>query len=287
MNGPKNSDLHMHSTASDGGYTPAELMEKCKKADLEIISLTDHDSVEGIDEAIRVGNDLGLQVIPGIEFSTKYKGKSVHILGYQFDWNDQNLRALLANQKQLRRERLDTIIQRLEAVGLHIQAQDVLKHVDGGSIGRPHVAKALIAAGYVSDVAEAFERYLAEGKPCYVEKSQEMTVQEAIDWIHRTGGVAVVAHPDYYGVDHDLIDWVRNWGLDGIEVYHRDHDKDAVIRYEKLCDEIDKQLGITLLRTGGSDFHHEDYGRVPEPLGLTRLDNHFAEILLQRNKINK
>ncbi|KHF40477.1 PHP domain-containing protein [Halalkalibacter okhensis] len=283
MNGQKNSDLHMHSTASDGGYTPGELMKKCKMVDLEIVSLTDHDSVEGIEEAIRVGNDLGLRVIPGIEFSTKYKGKSVHILGYQFDWKDQHLQTILANQKQLRRERLDTIIQRLEAVGLPIQAQDVLKHVDGGSIGRPHVAKALIEAGYVADVAEAFERYLAEGKPCYVEKSQEMTVEEAIGWIHRTGGIAIVAHPDYYGVDGDLINWVRDWGLDGIEVYHRDHNEEAVKRYETLCDEIEEQIGTTLFKTGGSDFHHEDYGRVPEPLGVTRLSNHFAEILLQRN----
>ena len=182
-----NSDLHMHSTASDGGYSPSDLMYKCKDVQLEIVSLTDHDTVDGLEEAIRVGKELGLAVVPGIEFSTKYKGKSVHILGYQFDWQNEELRSMLKQQKQLRRERLDTIITRLGRVDVWIKPEDVLKYVDGGSVGRPHVAKALIDAGYVGDVAEAFERYLAEGQPGYVEKSKEMTIKEAIDWIHQTG----------------------------------------------------------------------------------------------------
>ncbi len=270
----------MHSTASDGGYTPSELMRKCKEVKLEIVSLTDHDSVAGIEEAIHEGNKLGIQVIPGIEFSTKYKGRSVHILGYQFDWKNQELQTLLMSQKQLRRERLDTIIERLKLIGLKVEAESVLKHVDGGSIGRPHVAKALIEAGYVTDMADAFERFLAEGQPGYVEKSKEMTVQEAIDWIHQTGGIAIVAHPNYYDVDEDLIDWVKDWGLDGIEVYHRDHDEDVKKRYELICQSIEEKVGRKLYRTGGSDFHHEEYGRVPEPLGVTRLANELAETLL-------
>jgi predicted metal-dependent phosphoesterase TrpH len=281
MNANFNSDLHMHSTASDGGYSPSDLMKKCKEVQLEIVSLTDHDSVDGIEEAIKKGQTLGLQVIPGIEFSTKYKGKSVHILGYQFDWRNDELRSMLSKQKQLRRERLDIIIEKLKRMNLIIEPEQVLKHTDGGSIGRPHVAKALIEAGYVKDVAEAFELYLAEGKPCYVEKSQEMSVQEAIEWIHRTNGIAIVAHPDYYGVDEDLIDWVRDWGLDGIEVYHRDHDEEAVKRYEDITDSIEKQLEISLYRTGGSDFHHEEYGRVREPLGITRISNTLALELLK------
>ncbi|MDT8860582.1 PHP domain-containing protein [Alkalihalobacillus sp. MEB130] len=277
-----NSDLHMHSTASDGGYSPSELMKKCKAVDLQIVALTDHDSVDGIEEATRVGNELGLDVIPGIELSTKHKGKSVHILGYHLDWRDRKLRSLLECQKQLRRERLDQIIARLEPIGLHLKPEDVLKHVDGGSIGRPHVAKALIDAGYVTDVAEAFEKYLAEGQPGYVEKAKEMTVKEAIDLIHNTGGIAVVAHPVYYDFDQDIMDWVTKWGLDGVEIYHRDHDKEAIKRFEQLCDSIEKEVGRPLYRTGGSDFHHEDYGRVPEPLGVTRLRNHFAETLLEK-----
>ncbi|ARK30824.1 PHP domain-containing protein [Halalkalibacter krulwichiae] len=281
----QNSDLHMHSTASDGGYKPSELMVKCKKVNLEIVSLTDHDSVDGIDEAISKGKELGLQVIPGIEFSTKYKGKSVHILGYQFNYKNEELQSMLSEQKQLRRKRLDQIVDKLARVDIMITPEQVLKHTDGGSIGRPHVAKALIEAGYVKDVAEAFEYYLAEGKPGYVEKDKEMTVKEAIDWIHRTNGIAIVAHPDYYGVDEDLIDWVRDWGLDGIEVYHRDHDEKAVKRYEQLANDIDLKLGLKLYRTGGSDFHHEEYGRVREPLGMSRLSNHLAERLFKLDNL--
>ncbi|MFC0560438.1 PHP domain-containing protein [Halalkalibacter alkalisediminis] len=277
----KNSDLHMHSTASDGGYSPSELMKKCNEVQLEIVSLTDHDSVDGIEEAILSGEKLGIQVIPGIEFSTKYKGKSVHILGYQFDYKNEKLQVMLKKQKQLRRDRLDTIIEKLDRIDLKIKPDQVLKHTDGGSIGRPHVAKALIEAGYVKDVAEAFELYLAEGKPGYVEKSQEMSVEEAINWVHQTNGIAIVAHPDYYDVDDELINWVKDWGLDGIEVYHRDHNEEAVKRYETIADSIEKELGRTLYRTGGSDFHHEDYGRVREPLGVTRVSNQLANQLLE------
>jgi predicted metal-dependent phosphoesterase TrpH len=107
-----------------------------------------------------------------------------------------------------------------------------------------------------------------------------MTVQEAIEWIHQTGGISIVAHPIYYDVDEDLIEWVKDWGLDGIEVYHRDHDEEVRMRFECICKSIEEKLGITLYRTGGSDFHHEEYGRVPEPLGVTRLANDLARNLL-------
>ncbi|WP_088105282.1 PHP domain-containing protein [Halalkalibacter urbisdiaboli] len=278
----KNSDLHMHSTASDGGYSPKELLHKCAEVGLEIISLTDHDTVEGIEEAIIVGENLGITVIPGIEFSTKFQGKSVHILGYGFDWKNQQLRQMLVEQRNIRRRRLDTMLDKLEKVELDVKAADVLKYVDGGSIGRPHVAKALIDHGYVNTVSEAFERYLAEGKSCYVAKEKEMTIKEAIDWIHQTGGFAIVAHPIYYDLDDFIGTWVRDWGLDGIEVYHRDHSDEDKVRYESLCKQIEEELGVTLLRTGGSDFHHEDYGRVPEPLGVTRLEDTFALQVMER-----
>lgn len=272
----------MHSTASDGGYTPYQLMKKCHDVNLEIIALTDHDTVNGIAEAIEAGNSLGLTVIPGIEFSTKHGGKSVHILGYGIDWKNEKLLTMLAAQREMRRRRLDVMLAKLEQANVPLQAKDVLKHVDGGAIGRPHVAKALIEKGYVSTVAEAFDQYLAEGKPCYVEKEQEMTVEKAISWIHKTGGLAIVAHPVYYNLDSEIVNWVKDGGLDGIEVYHRDHDEQAVAHYETLCKQIEQETGRRLLRTGGSDFHHEDYGRVPEPLGVTRLKNEYAHELLRR-----
>lgn len=159
-----------------------------------------------------------------------------------------------------------------------------MAEADGGSIGRPHVAKVLVRHGVVETVAEAFDQYLAEGKPCYVEKEKEMTIQEAIDWTHRVGGLSIVAHPGYYGLDHVLIDWITEYHMDGIEVYHRDHNSEDRERYEALCTEAEQKTGHTIYRTGGSDFHHETYGRKQEPLGVTRLQNKYADQVLQALK---
>ncbi|OLO40378.1 phosphatase [Alkalihalophilus pseudofirmus] len=275
-----NADLHMHSTASDGGYNPSDLIEKCKQVGLQYIALTDHDTTAGVKEAIEKGQELGVFVIPGIEFSTKYKGKSVHMLGYGLDYENQELCEMLKGQQRMRRKRLDVIINKLKAVGLILTADDVLEFVDGGSIGRPHVAKALIKKNYVHDVAEAFEKYLAEGRPCYVPKEKEMTPEEAINWIHRMNGVSIIAHPVYYDLDDWIETLVTEYGLQGVEVYHRDHSKEDRIHYEKLVKQIETKHNTTLLKTGGSDFHHEDYGRVREPLGVTRIHNNYAKELI-------
>ncbi|WP_078554193.1 PHP domain-containing protein [Bacillus alkalicellulosilyticus] len=278
----KNADLHMHSTASDGGYTPSELMKKCHDNGLTHVSLTDHDTVNGVKEAIQAGQALGMTVIPGIEFSTKVSGKSVHILGYGIDWQDQSLLDMLELQREQRRKRLDVILSKLKKVGIELEAADVLEFVDGGSIGRPHVAKALVKKGHVRDIAEAFELYLAEGKPCYVSKEKEMSPEEAIEWIHRTGGLAVVAHPVYYDLDEIIEELVQTKQLDGIEIYHRDHPEDVVAHYEHLTAEWESKYGRQLLKTGGSDFHHEDYGRNREPLGVTRLQTSLAIELIDQ-----
>ncbi|WP_209122242.1 PHP domain-containing protein [Alkalihalobacillus sp. BA299] len=276
----ENADLHMHSTASDGGYSPSSLLDKCKDVGLQYIALTDHDTTEGVKEAMDRGKELGITVIPGIEFSTKYHGKSVHILGYGLDYDNDELCQMLKGHQQMRRKRLDVILGKLKAVGLELTAEDVLEFVDGGSIGRPHVAKALIKKKYVQDVAEAFDKYLAEGRPCYVSKEKEMTPEEAINWIHRMKGVSIIAHPVYYDLDDWIEPLVVEYGLQGIEVYHRDHSDEDRIHYEKLLQQIEKKHKISLLKTGGSDFHHEDYGRVPEPLGRTRIHNSYAEKLV-------
>ncbi|WP_100372976.1 PHP domain-containing protein [Bacillus sp. FJAT-45037] len=284
MSNFKNSDLHMHSTASDGNYKPKELMIKCKEAGLEIVSLTDHDTFSGLREAMDVGVELGLTVIPGIELSTKSHGRSVHILGYGLDYHDESLLSFLEKQKQYRSRRLDHMLNKLASVNINLTRTDVLFYVDGGSIGRPHVAKAMIDRGYVETVAEAFDGYLGEGKPGFVEKEKEMTVEEAIKLIHQYGGLAVVAHPTYYQLDDEIEHWVIKWGLDGVEVFHRDHDQVAQQKYLELCHTIEAKTGQELLKTGGSDFHDEEYGRVPEPLGITRLDNSYAKVMIKRLK---
>ncbi|WP_413381313.1 PHP domain-containing protein [Alkalihalobacillus sp. 1P02AB] len=276
------ADLHMHSTASDGGYTPAELMRKCKDVGLQYVALTDHDTVSGIKEAEETATELGMTFIPGIELSTKFKGKGVHILGYGIDVHDVDFLTMLTQQQKQREKRLEVILTKLKACDIDLEKNDVLQFVDGGSIGRPHIAKALVKRGFVSDVAEAFDLYLAEGKPAFVGKEKEMSVKEAIDWIHRTGGLAIVAHPGHYGLDESIIDWVKNDSLDGIEIYHRDHLEIEQQKYRDIQTKIEQALNKSLVITGGSDFHHEDYGRTIEPLGQTRIDNAYAVQLIKR-----
>lgn len=275
------ADLHMHTTASDGGYTPTELMRKCHDVGLAYVSITDHDTVLGVKEAIEEGKRLGVQVIPGIELSTYTRRTSIHILGYGLDIDDSELLATLEDQRKQREERMTLIISRLKQVGMTLSAEDVLKYVDGGSIGRPHIARALLEKGYVNSVSEAFERFLAIGKPCYVPKRREMTPEEAVELIHNSGGVAVIAHPIYYELDDYLESFIVEMGVDGVEVYHRDHDEKATAHYEKWTSMLEEKYGISLLRTGGSDFHHETYGRRLIPLGKKRVANELAEQLIE------
>lgn len=272
----ENADLHLHTTASDGGYSPKELVLKCHQVGLQYIAITDHDTISGVNEAITEANKLGITVIPGIEFSTKEQGVSVHILGYGIDILDQPLLAMLKEQQHLRKKRMQEMITKFLKVNIFLNEEDILKEADGGSIGRPHVAKVLVKMGVVKDVKEAFDLYLGEGKPCYVKKDREMSPNEAMDWIAKTNGIAILAHPVYYDLDEKISEWVRAGSLHGVEVYHRDHDIETQNHYEKLVSEIEKQFDIKLLRTGGSDFHHEDYGRFPEPLGETRIKNELA-----------
>lgn len=276
----KNTDLHLHTTASDGGYSPTQLVKKCKQVGLQYIAITDHDTVNGVKEATEAGEKEGMTVIPGIEFSTKENGKSVHILGYGIDINDEPLRVMLAKQQKLRKTRMQGMVQKFSNVNIQLKEADVLKEADGGSIGRPHVAKVLVKMGVVKNVAEAFELFLGEGKPCYVEKDREMTPIEALKWIESAKGVAILAHPVYYDLDEKVAQWVATGLLHGVEVYHRDHNLDVQRHYEQLVQQIEAKQAVTLLRTGGSDFHHEDYGRVAKPLGETRIENKFAQRLI-------
>ncbi|MFB4164190.1 PHP domain-containing protein [Alteribacillus sp. JSM 102045] len=277
----------MHSTASDGGYTPSELMRKCYNAGLSIVSLTDHDTTNGIKEAKEEASKLNLTVINGIELSTKNKGKSVHILGYGMNIEDNSFQKILEEQRQMREDRLHIMLEKLKAQNITLHPEDVLKHVDGGSIGRPHVAMALVEKSFVANAAEAFDLYLAEGKPCYVEKAKEFSPQEAIQLIKGAGGLAVVAHPVYYGIDRQIKQWIKEEDLDGVEVYHRDHDYQTVKYYERLVYAWEKEIERDLLKTGGSDFHHETYGRKIEPVGTTTVSLSLANKLLDAVKQGK
>lgn len=279
-----NTDLHLHTTASDGGYTPSELVTKCKEVGLDYIAITDHDTISGVQEAMEVGNGIGVTVIPGIEFSTKEQGKSVHMLGFDIDLTYKPFLEMLKEQQEMRKKRLRSMIGKFNEISISLTENDILKHVDGASIGRPHIAKALVEQGVVKTVAEAFDQFLAEGKPCYVKREKELTPEEAMEWIHKAKGVSVVAHPVYYSFDKEIENWVASGLLDGIEVYHRDHDEATRSHYENLVETLEGKYNKKLIVTGGSDFHHEDYGRVREALGVTRISNHYALALLHHIK---
>lgn len=271
----------MHSTASDGRYTPEALMEKCAKAGLQLVSLTDHDTAQGIEVAKRVAEQNGLQFITGIELSTRVKNTHVDILGYGIDPESASLQEALSFQQHMRIERMEKMVKKCGDQGLDITFQEVSALAEGDTLSRPHIAQALVNKGYVNNVKEAFERYFKEGKPCYVPKEKEMTPQEAIQLIQQARGIAVVAHPDYYSLDDDIYDWLIIDNLDGVEVYHRDHDTLAVERFLTLAKKAEAERGRHVFVTGGSDFHHESFGREGESLGTTSLPFEEAKLLYE------
>ncbi|WP_260398234.1 PHP domain-containing protein [Peribacillus simplex] len=245
-------DLHLHTTASDGEYSPREIVQKAYQKGLKTIAITDHDTLDGIEEAVKAGNEYGIQVISGIELSTKYKGKSVDILGYGIKATKE-LTKVLKKIRNERETRALSIIQKFRDIDMPISMDDVLKYSQGEVISRPHIAKAIIAAGYSSDYQEVFDMYLADGKPCAVDK-MTLTPEEGIGLIHDAGGLAVLAHPIFLR-DHLVLKLLK-FPFDGIEVWHRKHAKEDSQRYKEYAN--DHQLFMT----GGSDFHTEDY-----PLG--------------------
>jgi hypothetical protein len=218
-----------------------------------VFALTDHDTVAGLAEAREQAARLGLQLINGVEISARLDGLELHILGYGFNPDHEGMTAALAQQREARRQRIPRILARLSALGIEIQASDVEAAAQGASVGRPHVAQALVARGYVRDTSEAFRRFLADGQPAHLPKSVP-TPQEAIGWLHAAGGKAVWAHPLARPISRpggfDLVaTQLRASGLDGIELVHPSQAQGKRTRIRRLA----AKLG--LVTTGGSDFH--------------------------------
>jgi predicted metal-dependent phosphoesterase TrpH len=252
-------DLHTHTTASDGLLTPAALVQAVQVARLDVFSITDHDTLDALEEAEAHARALGLRLIPGIELSAMWRQKTeLHILGYFVDPRDAGLLAFLRDRREARRARLLVMLNRLRALGIVLQAEEVLACARDGNVGRPHLARTLAQRGFVSSVDEAFERYLGEGKPAYVPRP-DVTIAEAIRAIHDGGGLASLAHPGLHNHDEAIPDLVAA-GMDAIEVYHVTHSPGQVTHYRRLAE----RRG--LLVTGGSDFHGpagRDYGPSP------------------------
>jgi predicted metal-dependent phosphoesterase TrpH len=246
-------DLHTHSTASDGSYPPAEVVRLAKEGGLAAMALTDHDTVEGLPEALAAGDRLGLEVIPGVEISAQYPGGTMHILGLCVDHTDGRLDERLAVLKQARLDRNPQIIARLNTLGIPLTMARVEEISGGGQVGRPHIARALLEMGYIRNLQEGFDRFLGWRKLAYVSKFR-FPPPEALAMIREAQGIPVLAHPFTLGLGSaaalkNLIIELQGLGLAGLEVYYPEHTPEQEALYFKLAKEFD------LLITGGSDFH--------------------------------
>lgn len=240
-------DLHCHTTASDGLLKPSEIVERAYNKGLKAIGITDHDTIDGWQDAENSADRLPIQIIKGIEINTDWQQREIHILGYLMDQNSFSFNSRIKDLQQKRILRVKEILNKLELLSIDITFDEVRGYAKGNSIGRPHVAQAIIDRGYVGDFREAFDRYLRVGAPAYVPR-YKLTPAEAIGMIREANGVAVLAHPGVQKIEKEIKGWVEH-GLQGIEVYHPDHSLEDSARYHIMT----QKLG--LISTGGSDFH--------------------------------
>lgn len=253
-------DLHTHSTASDGIYSPTELLRLAAEAGLKVQALTDHDSTNGLDEAFQAARTHGIELIPGIELNTDVKGGEVHVLGYFIAYQRPEFQSVLSTLRDARVLRGQRMVEKLNEQGLQITWERV-REIAQGSVGRPHVAEALLENGYVKSIAEAFDKYIGAGKPGYVPR-YKLTPQDAIRLIASANGLPVMAHP----ITLPGMDGLRQWlpdliaaGLVGLEVYYGPYTPEQVQALLMLANEHH------LIPTGGTDYHGPDIH--PTPLG--------------------
>jgi predicted metal-dependent phosphoesterase TrpH len=271
-------DLHLHSTVSDGRLPPAELVRFAHSHGVTIMALSDHDATDGVDEATRVGASLGMRVIPAIELSTDLPGASIHVLGLFLDHHDADLQTELRRFRAARLERAEQMVSALNDLGAPISLERVLEIAGEGSVGRPHVAQALLEAGHIQTIDEAFERFLGHGGPAYFEGFR-LEPSDAIRLIHSVGGFASWAHPN----ELDGKDWrtylpaVLSAGADGLEVYYSksgDYPPSVNDALRQACEAHD------LVPTVGSDYH--GFGTMLRPPGSVESPPELLERLEER-----
>jgi predicted metal-dependent phosphoesterase TrpH len=266
-------DLHSHSSRSDGTLGPAEVMVLAAQRDLAGVALTDHDTFDGLKEAAATADDLGLEFVPGIEFSAEYDGASLHILGYWVDPDDLEIEAELLRLTATRFRRGEMIVEKLRELGFDVSLERVLELAGGGAIARPHIAQAMVEAGIVADEKEAFDRYISDEGFAYVPK-HALPPLDALRLIGQAGGVCVLAHPGMWRgsdtVPDALIEEMAAGGMVGIEVRHPDHDEEMRAKYAAMAERLD------LVATAASDCHGDRYGFR---MGEERTDAEtFAEL---------
>lgn len=267
------ADLHTHTTASDGLLRRGQLVALAVQRGLAAIAITDHDTLDGVLEIQALGK-VEILVVPGVELSCSQGGEDVHLLGYGIDPAAPVLGDLLRERADERRARAMAIVDRLAELGVAVSLERVTAIAGSGTVGRPHIARALVEGGHVSTIGEAFDRYLASGRPAYIERPV-LTPQRAIPIIHRAGGAAVLAHPLYSPGYVDFLPLLVEAGLDGIEVVYPDHDGATQRRLAALAS------SYGLVGTGGSDFH-ADSGRPGRSLGESTVPVDVIEQLAKR-----
>ena len=245
-------DLHLHTTHSDGSFSTRDVMAFAKQAGVTALAITDHDIVEGIAEATAIGAELGIEVVPGVEISSRLGESELHILGYFLNWTDPLLAQRLSTLRDSRHTRNPKIVQRLNELGIPITYEEVRALAGTESVGRPHIARLLMEKKFVTSAKEAFDRYLANGRPAFVDRELPEPA-EAVRWIREAGGVPVLAHPTWVRTYADgfrtLVRDLKAAGLGGIEVHYSTHTPSQTTEYLELAKQCD------LLVTGGSDFH--------------------------------
>ena len=253
-------DLHTHSTASDGIYSPTELLRRAKDIGLQVLALTDHDTTDGVNEAAQAARTLDIDFIPGIEINTDVSGGEVHVLGYFVEYERPEFQSIIKVLRDARERRGQRMVERLNELGVNV-SWDRVREIAQGAVGRPHVAKALLEAGYVETIGEAFDKYIGTTCFAYVPRYR-LTPEEAVRLIGSANGLPVMAHP----VDLPGLDELRNWlpglreaGMVGLETYYGPYTPENERALCALADEYD------LVPTGGTDFHGP--GIHPTPLG--------------------
>jgi len=245
-------DLHIHSTASDGRLSPAEVVRKSVERGLAIIAIADHDTVNGIPPALTAAKDYPqLKIIPSVEISADVALGEVHVLGHFIDYTDPELRATLDKFRNSREERAQGMITKLKILGIHIEWQRVQQIAGSGSIGRPHIAQAMMEKGHITSFKEAFTNYLGHNGPAYVKRTK-MTPDEAVKLILKAKGLPVLAHPLTVNAPETLIIELKAAGLIGLEAYYNNYTTDVINQLVNLANKYD------LIASGGSDYHGID-----------------------------
>jgi predicted metal-dependent phosphoesterase TrpH len=269
-------DLHLHTTASDGQYEPAELVRRAWSAGIRTLSVTDHDTVAAVSEVATIGAGFGIEVVPGIEITAVLAERDVHVLGYFFDPDSETLAAFLHEQRTDRVRRVREMGEKLASLGKPIDVEGMTRASGtkpGRAVGRPLVASALVKAGHVADVRQAFDELIGEGRPAYVPRCGG-TPAAVVEIIGRAGGIASLAHPGLLG-DDQLIPELAKGGLAAIEAYHSDHDSATTAHYLSLA--AQHELAVS----GGSDYHG-DAGHRRDGLGIVGLPDEYYRVLKER-----